>query len=297
VTKSFTAAIVLDLVRRRKLKLDDAVSKYVPGWPNGRRITIRMLLNHSSGFTSWGNRNDPDDSQWSALVDPNLSRVLTVDESLAPTFRARKLLFRPGHGTNYSNANAQLAGLVAEKASGRSYGELVSALTKRLHLTGTALSYERPPGARPIMAGVFRLDPPGIDLDVSTVPQTAVQSFLGPAAGMVSTVHDLMAWAERDLRDGSFPTRALNREARRIDAGGAGLGLLGFGRHGYCIFDGCPKRERFTGVGFAGNGQGMAVRVVHDPRRDVTVLVFANSSKDVELDPEVGRILKLFPTD
>src|SRR4051794_21567716 len=105
---------------------------------------------------------------------------------------------------------------------------------------------------------------------------------------MVSDAEDLLAFANAFLR-GQFPGAALARRARRVGLGGAGLGIIGFTRTGACIFDGCPAHSRYPRRGFAGNVDGGAVRVVYDPRRDATVLVFANSSERGALDPFVVR--------
>jgi CubicO group peptidase (beta-lactamase class C family) len=52
VSKQFMAAGLLKLVEQGKLSLDDPLIKFVPGYPNGDKITVRMLLNHTSGIKS-----------------------------------------------------------------------------------------------------------------------------------------------------------------------------------------------------------------------------------------------------
>jgi hypothetical protein len=129
-----------------------------------------------------------------------------------------------------------------------------------------------------------------VELDTGQFPQTSLLTLGGPSLAMVSNAPDLLRLAGAFLR-GSFPNRRLAERARRIGRGGAGLGVIGFGPGGYCIFDGCPRRTGFRRIGFAGNTAGVAVRVVHDPRSDVTGLVFANSSERGKLDPFVDRLL------
>jgi D-alanyl-D-alanine carboxypeptidase len=288
VSKAFTGALVLALVEAGRLSLDDPVVGYVPGWD--RRITVRHLLDHSSGLPSWGNKDDPPESTHAALVE-DLSRSFTMAESLEPV-RAMPLLARPGSATHYSNANTLLAGMVVEQVTGTT---LAAAYRRhvlgplRLRATGYA-AQEAPPG--PPIPGVLFVGEGDdrVELDTAQFPQTSSLTLGGPSLAMVSNAPDLLRFAQAFLR-GSFPSRRLADRARRIGRGGAGLGVIGFGPDGYCIFDGCPRRVVFRRIGFAGNTSGVAVRVVHDPGTDVTALVFANSSERGKLDPFVDRLL------
>lgn len=288
VSKAFTAALVLELVHQRRLALDDPVAKYVPGWD--RRITVRDLLSHRSGIPSWGNKDDPPNSLHGALEGADVNRRFTMAESLAPVL-TMPLLFRPGTKTHYSNANTLLAGLVVEQVTGMSFAAALHRyLLEPLHLRSTAyVPQETPP--KPPIPGVTYIDGTNVEIDTGQYPLDSQLTLNGPSAAMVSTAPNILRLAQVFLR-GSFPTRRLAQEARRIGAGGAGIGIIGFGPKGYCIFDGCPPRTRYRRIGFAGNGPGVAVRVVYDPARDTTVLVFANSSQRGKLDPFVIRLFQ-----
>jgi D-alanyl-D-alanine carboxypeptidase len=290
-SKSFTAAVVLHLVARGRLHLDDRVVDHVPGWD--RRIRVRHLLDHTSGLPSWGNKDDPDGA-FGELVRSDFDRTFTMAESLA-FVRDRPLLFAPGHGTHYSNANTILAGLVVEAVTGdalaRAYHREV---LDPLGLEVTAYPPQET-APRPPVPGVLFVDGPGTpEVDTGQYPQTSLRSLGGPAAAMVSSAPELLRFARAFLR-GDFPDRRLAARARRIGPGGTGLGVVGFGPAGACVFDGCPEGTRFARYGFAGNTDGAAVRVVHDPARDATVLVFANSSQRGRLDPFVDRLLDRLP--
>jgi D-alanyl-D-alanine carboxypeptidase len=286
VSKAFTAAVVLALVQRGDLDLDDHVVRYVPGWD--RRITIRQLLNHRSGLPSWGNKDDPPDSPRGKLENADFSRRFTMAESLEPV-RAMPLRSTPGTKTHYSNANTLLAGLVIESVTG---GSLADAYHRYvlgpLRLRSSAYAAQETPPRQPI-PGVLTIQGTQTEIDTSQFSQESSLTLGGPSIAMVSDAPDLLHLARAFLR-GSFPTRPLAREARRIDTRGAGLGVLGFSPSGYCIFDGCARGTKYPRLGFAGNGAGVAVRVVRDPKRDVTVFVFANSSERGKLDPFVRRV-------
>jgi D-alanyl-D-alanine carboxypeptidase len=288
VSKAFTAALVLELVDRGELDLGDRVARYVPGWD--RRITVRQLLDHSSGLPSWGNKDDPPDSPRVALENADFSRSFTMTESLEPV-RAMPRLFRPGTATHYSNANTILAGLVIEAVTGRSLADAFNTyLFDPLRLESTAYSAQETP-PRPPVPGVLHVEGTDVEIDTSQYSQTSFLTLGGPSVAVVSDAPDVLRFAQAFLR-GTFPTRRLARQARRIGPGGAGLGIIGFGPRGYCIFDGCKRGIEFRRIGFAGNGPAGAVRVVYDPGSDVTAFVFANSSERGKLDPFVFRLFR-----
>jgi D-alanyl-D-alanine carboxypeptidase len=287
VSKAFTAAVVLSLVEQRKLRLDDRVADHVPGWDP--RIRVRHLLNHTSGLPSWGNKDDPPDSPRNALETTDLSRRFTMAEGIEPV-RSMPLLAAPGRKTHYSNANTILAGLVIEAVTGTPLVDAYHrAVLDPLQLRSTAYPPQETPPRAPI-PGVLYVDDAETELDTGQYPQESSLTLGGPAAAMVSDAPDLLTFAERFLR-GDFPNRRLGRAAKEINRGGAGLGVIGFTEKRACIFDGCPPGRRFPRLAFAGNGPGVAVRVVHDPRTDTTVLVFANSSERGKLDPFADRLL------
>ena len=99
-TKTFMAVLALQLVDRGRLELDAPVSAYLPGVvPNGANITVRMLLNHSSGLFSY--TSDPD---FFVRMDADPQHVHTEEELLAIAF-GHEPTFAPGAGWSYSNTN------------------------------------------------------------------------------------------------------------------------------------------------------------------------------------------------
>lgn len=289
VSKAFVAATVLALVRDGKLRLADRVVEWVPGWD--RRITVGMLLDHSSGLRSWGNKDDPD-SLHADLQLADLNRSFTPAESIEPV-RTAKLLAPPGARTHYSNANTILAGEVIAAVTHMSVGAAIDRyVVKPLRLTSTGYLPDDLAPVPPI-SGVLWLDDAGtVEAETAQYPRTSLLTLSGASIGMVSDAPDLFAFAGAFLR-GHFPSARLQARARRIGRGGAGLGINGFTPTGYCIFDGCPAHAKFPRRGFAGNIDGGAVRVVHDPKLDATVLVFANSSERGKLDPFVLKTFGL----
>src|SRR5256714_7862713 len=112
-TKTMTAAVIVLLAQEGKLSLDDPVSKYVPGVPNGDSITIIELLNMRSGLYSYD-----DDPEFWAILDRDPTKVWSSAEVLAIAFK-HPPYFPPGTGFHYSNTNYALLGLIAEKMDGK----------------------------------------------------------------------------------------------------------------------------------------------------------------------------------
>jgi len=120
-TKTFVATVVLQLVGEGRLNLHDTVQQWLPGlFPARPRITIRQLLNHSSGI--------PSDNGFSEAPLVRAKRVAT-----------QGVLFKPGTSSAYSNSDFVLLGLIVEKVTGRPLDQVVTnRIIRRLHLRGTS---------------------------------------------------------------------------------------------------------------------------------------------------------------
>jgi D-alanyl-D-alanine carboxypeptidase len=143
ITKTLTSALVLDAVGRGELSLDDMVEAWVPGVvSDGSTITIRMLLNHTSGIFNAGDEGDVL-ADIEKISDPNLrqqaqdlaARYLTGEAVIVPDVAmvaiadTHPLYFAPGTGYHYSNFNYHLAAMVLAAATG---ADLPSLLQERL---------------------------------------------------------------------------------------------------------------------------------------------------------------------
>lgn len=129
VSKPMTSAAVLLLADRGKLSIDDPVSKFVPDFPNGNRITIEQLITHRSGLGDASSQ--PDYNDW--------SRFAQTPASLVEKLAKLPLRSEPGTQYSYSNSNYHLLALIIEKASGMAYGDfLAQNIFKPLGMTSTA---------------------------------------------------------------------------------------------------------------------------------------------------------------
>jgi CubicO group peptidase (beta-lactamase class C family) len=116
VTKQFTAAAILLLEERGKLKVDDPVKKYLPDAPAAwDKITIFHLLTHTSGIPSF--TGFPDYAATEAAP--------STPEKLVARFRDKPLDFEPGEKWSYSNSGYVLLGHLIERISGKTYAQFV----------------------------------------------------------------------------------------------------------------------------------------------------------------------------
>src|SRR5262245_57930638 len=116
ITKQFTAASILLLEERGKLKVEDPVKKYVPDAPAAwDKVTIFHLLTHTSGIPSFTGFSDYRARETAAITP----------EKLVEWFRDKPLEFEPGEKWNYSNSGYALLGYLIEKISGQSYSDFV----------------------------------------------------------------------------------------------------------------------------------------------------------------------------
>src|SRR4029077_11299081 len=111
VAKQFTAAAIVLLQQDGKLSLEDPVKKYIPELPEyGAPLTIRNLLNHTSGIRDWG-------TVLSLTGAGRGERVITMDLALDVITHQRALDFTPGSEYSYSNSGYNLAAIIVERVS------------------------------------------------------------------------------------------------------------------------------------------------------------------------------------
>jgi D-alanyl-D-alanine carboxypeptidase len=108
ISKQFTAAAILVLQEQKKLSLDDAVGKYVPGLTRGDDVTIRQILSHTSGYQDYW----PEDYLMTPMMKPETA------QQILETWAKKPLDFEPGTKWQYSNTNYVIAGEIVEKVSG-----------------------------------------------------------------------------------------------------------------------------------------------------------------------------------
>ena len=192
ITKQFTAAAILQLKEQGKLSLDDTLATYLPAFPHGTEISIRQLLNHTSGLA---------DYFWVKGFDKH---ELGGCEKIVSLIGKEPLEFVPGESFAYSNTNYIALGRVVEVVSGESYRQYI-----QHHLFDPAGMSQSTTMVEEYsvkdMAHGFASDPqqPGF-----TVPAVPLNPGWAWSAGyIVSTVGDLEKW-DAALRNGRIISSA-----------------------------------------------------------------------------------------
>jgi D-alanyl-D-alanine carboxypeptidase len=262
VTKPFVGTVVLQLRDEGKLSLDDMISRYVPGVPQGDKITLRQLGNHTSGlFNSIENR----DFQSAIRAEPR--RQWTAQEILAYAF-SKPAYHAPGVKWHYSNTNTVLLGAAIEKVTGMSCAEAVRArVLARLGLANTAFAADASlPGPSPhgyrngretnwVGYGKIFYDVTGYSA-----------SWSGAAGNMYSTVDDLLK-ATKTLATGTLLGETSRQELHAWKA--TTQPNL---QYGFCL-------ANYRGwLGHFGDVPGFSCFVGYLPSEDTTLVVLANLS-------------------
>ncbi|MFF8602555.1 serine hydrolase domain-containing protein [Streptomyces sp. NPDC015232] len=214
ITKTFTATVLLQLQAEGRLDLDDPVEKWLPGvvrghGNDGRKITVRQLLNHTSGLYSY--TEDPDFQ--AKVFGPGFleHRYDTwTPRQLVDLALAHEPDFAPGTSWRYSNTNFVLAGMIVEKVTGRPYGKAVeNRIIKPLKLRATSVPGTDPRVPGPHSGAYSKLtgEAGGPTYDV-----TELNPSIASAAGeMISDANDLQTFY-RALLAGRLLPRAETRE-------------------------------------------------------------------------------------
>ncbi|GAA4233554.1 serine hydrolase domain-containing protein [Streptosporangium album] len=221
VTKTFVATVLLQLSDERRLRLDDPIERHLPGVvPNGGHITVRQLLNHTSGLHDYMSEPGYSTNRWRGA---DRFRSYTPAHLLKVAF-GEQPDFRPGESWRYSNTNYIVAGLLIEKLTGRPYGEEIRRrILRPLRLTQTIVPGTRPGLPGPHAHGYATL-PTGQVVDV-----TRMDPSLDWAAGeMISTTRDLNRFFDALLTGKLTSARALDAMRTAVATGVGfryGLGL------------------------------------------------------------------------
>ncbi|WAZ21743.1 beta-lactamase family protein [Streptomyces cinnabarinus] len=235
ITKTFVATVLLQLEAEGRLSLDDKVDKWLPGTVegnghDGREITLRQLLNHTSGIfnvtedKSFGEAYFTKDGFFQNRYDTK------TPEELIALAMTNKPHFEPGTDWHYSNTNYLLAGLVIEKATGNAYGDEIRArILTPLNMRATSVPGTRFTLPQPSSRGYSKLaeSTTGPTYDVTELNP----SLAGAAGEMVASSSDLNRFYSALLKGRLLPAEQLKEmkttvKVDEIPNAGYGLGLI-----------------------------------------------------------------------
>ena len=266
ITKVFVAVIVLQLVEERRLGLDDVVRHYLPDSEFGS-VTIRQLLNHTSGIPDYSMSDD-----FNAGLLKHRERRWTAAELLA-LVKDMEPNFAPGTDYAYSNTDYIVLGEVIMKVSGRTWAEEVRRrILDPLNLDSTYVAGAGP-AREAVVPGYFDSDNDGDVENVETGgPWPALESSEGPAGAIVSTASDLVTFGEalfrgRLVQDSTLQAMVTEGPYHpRFSNYGLGLEIM---RPDY----------RTTIWGHGGFLPGFKSALWYVPSRDAVIVVLANDAR------------------
>lgn len=268
ITKNFVAALTLRLVEEGTLSLDDPLSKWLPAYPHiDSTITIRQLLNHTSGiYMFWKN-----DDLWDALKKDR-ERIWKPEEVLE---YIKEPHFQPGKGWRYSNTNYLLLAMIIEKATNTSLADgFKKYLWKALNLENYYLwlSDTIPDNQAHVFGDNFQF---GVsEEDLTFLPRASHESITYGSSGIVTTALDLAKWAHL-LFEGHLLSKASMNEMLdfvpfipQSNMKGYGLGVQRF------------KSSIANGekaIGHGGGNIGSATYMIYLPEYRVSIVVMVNA--------------------
>lgn len=189
ISKPFTATLVLILCDKGTISLNTKLADYYPDFPGAENITVRHLLNHTSGLVTW------DENEDIRMEIFNGTGNWTIDK-LIEWARTQELLSDPGTEFHYSNIGYFLLGKILEGASGESVADLLQAeICIPLMLYNTFMP-QSPSPAGDVIHGYDESS--GEVLDMTGTPQADAINFelAWTAGGIISSLDDLIKWSE-----------------------------------------------------------------------------------------------------
>jgi len=276
LTKQFTAAAILILVQKGKLKLENTLTSIFKDFPKyGENITIKHLLTHTSGIVDY-----------ESLIPESTKKQLKDKDVLKMLSRIDSVYFLPGDQYRYSNSGYALLALIVEKISGKKFASFLKEnIFTPLEMSNT-VAYEN--GISVIKHRALGYTYNGTEYEEDD--QSLTSAVLGDG-GIYSNLEDLCKWDQalysevllkKPLLDSAFSKATLN-SGKKIDYG-----------YGWEIND----ADGIKILQHTGNTVGFTNKIVRIPERNLSLIILTNKD-DTDVDfmskEVISQLLK--PTD
>jgi D-alanyl-D-alanine carboxypeptidase len=273
VGKTYAAVLTLQLVKEGKINLDDKIEKYLgkESWfarlPNARDITVRMLMNHTSGLVRYEFKD-----QFTRDLTANVDKVWKPQELIAYIFET-KAPFEAGKGWDYSDTNYIVLGMIIEKVTGERYYDLVGKrILQPLQLRNTVPSDRRT--IHGLAQGYAGEGNPfgGTDAMIVNGKFAINPQFEWTGGGYASTTEDLARWAKEMYEGRAFDARLLPEMLKGIPApllgkeATYGLGVI------------IRPTTLGTSYGHSGFFPGYITEMIYFPEHKIALALQVNSS-------------------
>ncbi|MFQ5769492.1 MAG: serine hydrolase domain-containing protein [bacterium] len=274
ITKTYVAALVLNLAEEGRLSLDDSLHQWLPSYPNiDSTITIRQLLNHTSGI--YNIVNNP---AWLDSIFTNPTRYWTPEEVLL-TF-VKEPSFPPGSDWEYSNTNYIVLGMIIiEATQSKVSTELKSRFLDPLNLNSTFL-FPEDVLQGDLAEGWSDLDHDGTLEGPVSAPDTAGYSSTWTASGVFATAEDVAKWAAA-LYGGEVLSQSYLQQMLTISPPSTAYGLGVARRHYF-------GRDLW---GHAGDVVGYRTYMFYSPKDHISITVFVNQLSSFSMSSIFTRLL------
>lgn len=273
ITKVFVAAVILKLQEQGKLKLDNKITQLLPGIqhsiPQAELITLRMLLNHTSGLVDPKN----DDPAYLAFITnyPNSMDSLSVADRLYKYVYDKPLMFTPGTQTHYSNTGYWLLGLVIERTTRKPVSQVMNEMIFRPQKMNKSYYDER---LNPQVSQGYHF------MDSNRINVTKWDKADGdgdPSSGIISTAEDLFKFSEALFSGKLLKKQSLAEMLVTVKEYGLGI-------------EDWPVGD-IKGYGKNGSSIGYEANWIYLPEKKMTMILFANRGGGTKKD-FVGRMVK-----
>ncbi len=264
LTKTFTAAAILQLAQKGSLQTEDPISKYVQDLPKAwHHITLHQLMTHSSGIANYTSQP----GFWSQVVIKS-----NTPQELVGVVRDKPLEFEPGKRWGYSNTNYVLLGMVIEQVSGTKYVDYMKQnILGPLDLKNTCYDLGRTVVKH--RARGYATSPGGI-VNASYIDMSVPYS----ASGLHSTVNDLLRWDQALYTD-----KLLSKTWRDRMFTGHVATPVNDSSYGYGWFIG--KQNGRTLYTHEGNFPGFATMISRYPESRTCIILLSNLAT-----PQIGKM-------
>lgn len=294
-TKTFTAVLVMRLAAQGKIALNAPISRYLPGLlPGGDRITVRELLQHTSGLYDY----EGDARVLAPILAGDLRHPWTPLELITVAV-SQPLLFPPGSNFSYSSSNTIVLGLLAERVGGESYGEqLRNYIFGPLKLSHTTLPTDEE--GLPDVHGYLAMTLWDKNASPAVVDVTAIAPSPGWSAGAIhSTVQDVANFF-RGLLTGKLLPKAEVAEMENTAGtnGRYGLGLMPTGRNAYHWGSYTQKINTTCGRawGHGGNFPGYYHLPISSPNGSRQAVLLLNADPSLMPQQQTKRVYGVLAT-
>lgn len=303
-TKVFTAALLLALEARGKLSMEDRLGDWLPAYPAWKDVSIRRLLNMTSGLPTYS-----ENPAFSRLQGEDPNRHFTPEELIGFAYPGPDTHLPPNEGWFYSNTNYILAGMIAEKAAGMAYG---AALERYLFQPAGLHDTHYEPEAYPpeitgrMAAGYF--ENPACELYAPDCAASGLApligrdvrgfdvSWAGAAGGIVSSPRELNRWVRALFAGRVLPPPQLEALLALVSTeSGAPLAYVSAQEpRGFSLGLVRIYRPQLGAVWFyEGETLGYRTAFLFWPERDLLVAGAVNSQPEAEEDHLVPLLARL----